>query len=225
MTVLVIAPHADDETLGMGGTIARLTAEGRRVVVAVMTGPGAARHPIWPDSLWDKIHLEATEAARILGVAKLLFKNLPAACVADLPIHEVNQAMADVISQAAPEELYLPYYHDLHQDHASVSYAALVHARPYLQSARHIRLVAMYETPTETHLFPAQLRPAFSPNMWIDISGTLQSKLSAWACYQSQHQAGETPRSIEAIRALATVRGAEIGCAAAEGFILLRLTR
>jgi LmbE family N-acetylglucosaminyl deacetylase len=225
MSILVIAPHADDETLGMGGTIARLAAEGRDVVVGVMTGPGEEPHPIWPASEWDGIHAEAREAAGLLGVRELVFGNLPAVCVPDRPVHEVNDAVAKLIARVDPEELYLPFYHDLHQDHSVIAYAALVHARAYRDAGRRIRLVAMYETPTETHLFPPQLKPPFAPSMWVDVSETLETKLAAWNCYKSQHHEGATPRSAEAVRALAVSRGAEIGVAAAEAFVLLRLRR
>lgn len=225
MSILVIAPHADDETLGMGGTIARLASEGREVIVGVMTGPGEEPHPIWPASMWDTIHTEAREAAELLGVKDVIFGNLPTVCVPDRPVHEVNRAVAELIARVDPEELYLPYYHDLHQDHSAIAYAALVHARAYRDAGRSIRLIAMYETPTETHLFPPQLRPPFAPSMWVDISETLEAKLAAWACYRSQHHEGATPRSPEAVRALAVSRGAEIGVAAAESFALLRLRR
>lgn len=225
MSILVIAPHADDETLGMGGTIARLAAEGREVFVGVMTGPGDEPHPIWPASAWDGIHAEATDASRLLGVKELIFGNLPAVCVPDRPVHEVNDAVSKLIARVDPEELYLPFYHDLHQDHSAIAYAALVHARAYRDAGRNIKLIAMYETPTETHLFPPQLKPPFAPSLWVDISETLETKLAAWNCYASQHHEGATPRSAEAVRALAVSRGAEVGVAAAEAFVLLRLRR
>lgn len=225
MTILVIAPHADDETLGMGGTIAKMAAEGRDVVVAVMTGPGEEPHPIWQASSWEGIHAEARKAAGLLGVKDLIFENLPAVCVPDRPVHEVNDVLGKLISSVDPEELYLPYYHDLHRDHSVIAYAALVHARAYRDAGRGIRLLAMYETPTETHLFPPQLTPAFAPSLWVDISETLETKLAAWNCYGSQHHEGATPRSPDAVRALAVSRGAEIGVAAAEAFVLLRLRR
>lgn len=225
MSILVIAPHADDETLGMGGTIARMAAEGQDVVVAVMTGPGEEPHPLWPASDWDRIRDEARAAAARLGVTELIFGNLPAVCVPDRPVHEVNDVVAKLIARVDPEELYLPFYHDLHQDHSVIAYAALVHARAYRDAGRGIRLIAMYETPTETHLFPPQLKPPFAPSMWVDVSDTLEAKIQAWSYYQTQQHEGATPRSPEAVRALAVSRGAEIGVAAAEAFVLLRLRR
>lgn len=225
MSILVIAPHADDETLGMGGSIARFVREGKKVTVAVMTGHGDGKHPLWGPEFWSTIRGEAAEAMKVLGVESLLFEELPAACLPDLPLHEVTGAVSRMIARVDPEELYLPFYHDLHRDHEQLAYAALVHARAYLQTGKRIRLVAMYETPTETHLFPAALKPPFTANMWVDVSATLEAKLGAWNCYASQHHQGASPRSVDAIRAQAVTRGAEIGVAAAEAFLLLRLTR
>jgi LmbE family N-acetylglucosaminyl deacetylase len=59
--VLVIAPHADDEVLGVGGTISRLSLEGHKVVVAILTGHGEVPHPIWPKDIWDIVRAEALE--------------------------------------------------------------------------------------------------------------------------------------------------------------------
>jgi LmbE family N-acetylglucosaminyl deacetylase len=225
MSVLVIAPHADDETLGMGGSIARFAREGKRVVVAVLTGPGEGQHPLWPREVWDEVRGEASEAMQVLGVKELLFENLPAACLGETPTHVINRTVSDVIAKVQPEELYLPYLHDLHSDHFAISYAALVHARGYLDSAKSIRLLAMYETPTETHLFPGTLAPPFVPNLWVDIGDTIETKLRAWSCYRSQQKEGSTPRSANVLRALATARGAEVGVEAAEAFLILRARR
>jgi len=172
--------------------------------------------------MWDNVRAEAARAMEILGVGDLVFENLPAACLDDIPAHLINKVVSDVIERVRPDELYIPYMHDLHRDHLAISYAALVHSRAYLERAKGMKLVAMYETPTETHLFPSSLYPPFSPNMWIDITDTLDAKVDAWSYYRSQHHTGSTPRSPEAIRALAVMRGAEIGVEAAEGFLILR---
>lgn len=219
---LVIAPHADDETLGMGGTIARKLSAGENVTVAIMTGHGAESHPLWPPEAWDVIRAEAAHAMLALGGANLIFRELPASCLSEHPAHDINAQVASVIAEVQPDELYLPYYHDLHQDHGALCYAGLVAARAYLPSSREIGLVAMYETPTETHLMPASLQPAFSPNHYVEITDTLGKKLDAWSRYKSQQQIGPTPRSPVVLTALAQWRGAEIGVAAAEGFIIVR---
>lgn len=223
--ILVVAPHADDETLSMGGTIARYRSEGHDVRVAIMTGPGDKPHPLWPIDSWDVVRNEACLAMKQLGEPEIVFYNLPAVTLVDGPVFEVNKVVAEAITTYAPNELYIPYYHDLHQDHRAISYAALVAARGYNASGKSIELIAMYETPTETNLFHASLAPTFDPNFHVRIDGFLSSKLAAWAEYKSQHQEGYTPRSPAALEAMAKVRGAHVGIEAAEAFMVLRLSR
>ena len=81
--VLVVSPHADDETLGVGGTIARHVAEGDHVSVAVLTGHGEdGPHPLWPQNSWTVVRAEARRAMTALGVEELIFERIPGARVA-----------------------------------------------------------------------------------------------------------------------------------------------
>lgn len=224
MNILVLAPHADDEVLGMGGTIARFASEGKRVVVAIMTGHGEGVHPLWEPAMWDRIRAEAKVACAGLGVAELLFRELPAACLDNSPAWRINQVVTDVLKEVQPDEVYVPFAHDLHQDHHAIAYAAMVACRPYLDIGRRVKRVLAYETLSETHLAPPYLAPSFQPNVFIDISCHLDKKLAAMKSYASQLQADHLPRSIEALRALSRLRGTHIGVEAAESFVLLRET-
>src|SRR5262245_62042513 len=143
--VLAIAPHADDETLGVGGTLARHAAEGDEVHVAVVTGHGDEPHPLWPRSLWDGIRAEAARAMEVLGVRGLHFAELPAALVADRPVHEVNRVIGALVEKLQPEVLYVPFLYDLHKDHREVFHAASVAWRTSSATGRHIRAVYCYE--------------------------------------------------------------------------------
>jgi LmbE family N-acetylglucosaminyl deacetylase len=221
MTTLVLAPHADDEVLGMGGTIARLCKAGQRVVVAVLTGHGEQPHPLWPKENWIQIRSECQEAGKIMGVDSIVFRELPAACLDVTPSWQVNKIVCEIIAEIQPTEVFLPFHHDLHKDHASIAYALYVAARPYLASTKFIKRVLAYETLSETHLTPPYLMPSFQPNVFVNITETLEVKLSAMRAYTSQLQADNSPRSISALKALATLRGAHIGCQAAESFLLL----
>lgn len=221
--VLVVAPHADDETLGMGATIAKLAELGDEVVIAVVTGMGPPPHPLWSAEVFARVRTEAVRAADLLGAARLVFRDLPAAMLDTVSAAETNAVVSDLVREFAPNELFLPYLHDLHGDHRAVTYAGLVGTRPYLVSEP--RKVYMYETPTETHLFPGAVQPGFVPNVWVDVSATIDKKLAAWGCYESQHHGSITPRSDSAIRALATWRGAQIGVASAEAFLLTQELR
>jgi LmbE family N-acetylglucosaminyl deacetylase len=208
----------------MGGTIARLTADGRRVVVAVLTGHGEGVHPLWPPEGWDTVRAEAREAAKILGVSELLFRELPAAVLDSTPTWQINQVVTDIIREIEPKELYVPFAHDLHQDHQMIAYAASVATRPYLPLGQRVGRVLAYETPSETHLASPYLFPAFQPSVFVDISGHLETKLEAMRSYRSQLQPDPLPRSMSGLKALAAVRGSLIGVQAAEAFVLIRET-
>jgi N-acetylglucosamine malate deacetylase 1 len=221
--ILVIAPHPDDETLGCGGTIARRASEGHEVHVAVVTGHGSAPHPLWPASVWERVRAEARTACTALGVAELHFDELPAALVADQPVWQVNAAVEAVIKKVQPETLYVPFAFDLHRDHREIFHAASVAWRSSSPIGRAIRGVYCYEVQSETHWNAPYLEAGFTPNVWVDISNHLETKLRAFQCYESQVKPAPDARSLEAIRALAIWRGSQQAMAAAEAFVAIRL--
>lgn len=220
--VLVVAPHADDETLGVGATIARYASSGHEVTVAVMTGHGEEPHPIWPATAWETVRAEASAAARVLGVKELLFREIPAAMVFNFPVHRLNKAALEIVEAVKPEILFVPFLWDLHKDHREMFHAFSVAWRTASATGRGIREIYAYETLSETHWNAAYLEPAFVPNVHVDVTDFLDAKLAALECYRSQMAAFPQTRSIEAARAQATWRGAQVGVGAAEAFVLVR---
>lgn len=220
--VLIVAPHADDETIGAGGTIARHAERGDHVTVAVMTGHGDEPHPLWPREAWDKVREEAREAMACLGVHELLFEELPAALVAEQQTWRINKVAAELILRTQPETLYVPFAFDLHRDHREIFNAFSVAWRPINESGRQIRQVLCYEVLSETHWNPPYLEAGFVPNVWIDVSSTIERKMRALECFKSQMGNAPTPRSPDAMKALARWRGAQAGTHYAEAFVLVR---
>lgn len=226
MNVLVLAPHADDETLGCGGTIARLSAEGHDVTVAILTGHGDDQpHPLWPRSVFDDIRAEAAKAHAVLGVRSTIYRELPAAQLAEVPTHVLNAVVLGVFEDVRPSVVFVPFQFDLHEDHRRVFEAASVAWRPSTDVGRGVQRVYAYETPSETHWNFQSAEPGFLPNVWIDISDHLDTKLEAFRCFESQVQPEPGARSIQALESLARWRGSQMHMWAAEGFMLVRETR
>ncbi len=225
MRILVLAPHADDETLGCGGTMARLADEGHDVFIGLVTGHGADPHPLFERRTFDTVRAELERAAAVLGVKEVIKEDLPTVLLPDLPRHEVNAAVGRIIETAKPELLFAPFPLDLHGDHREIHHAASIAWRPYLQSGRAIREVLCYEVPSETHLNIPYVEQGFLPNVWYDVSAHLERKIEAMRCFASQAQAAPLPRSETALRALAGWRGSQIGVAAAEAFVSVRSLR
>lgn len=204
--------------------MARLAAEGEDVVVAVLTGHGEKPHPLFAPDAWDQVRQECQESCSILGVSRLLFKELPAVSLDVMPAWQINTTVMEVLEEVKPDTLYVPFANDLHKDHGAIAYAASVAARPYLPIGKSISRILAYETLSETHLSPAYIEPAFQPSSFCDISNFIDLKVKALSAYKSQLQPECMPRSLTCLRALATLRGSHIGVEAAEAFVLLRET-
>ncbi len=217
MNFLVVAPHADDEVLGMGGTIAKSVDEGHEVYICVVT----TGHPsMFPQKVLDKLRKEALESHKFLSVKKTYFLDLPAVMLSEVPKHEVNKKINEVIDEVQPDVVFIPHFGDLHLDHYIVSQAAVVGVRPIKD--HRILEVYSYETLSETEWNIPHVANAFIPNTYVDITGYLDKKIKAMEYFTTQINEYPHPRSIVAIESLAKLRGSTIGVKAAEAFCLIR---
>lgn len=214
---LVIAPHPDDEILGCGGTIARLVSLGALVEIAIVT---RGRAPRFAEEMADRIRAEACEAHAVLGVTRSRFLDLPAAELDTVSHAEINRTLSTLIDEVEPDTVFLPFLGDLHLDHQLIFLSAMVATRP--NRPDYPRRLIAYETLSETNWHAPYLTPGFAPNWFVDIDATLETKLRAMRKYASQLKEFPDERSLEALTALAKLRGASVRRAAAEAFVLLR---
>ncbi len=219
-TVLVIAPHPDDEVLGCGATIARHIANGDRVYVQVIT---RGIPELFPAAEIEGTRVELKAAHELLGITETTFLDFPAPKLDVTPGHLVADGIRKYIHQINATIMYVPHSGDIHLDHRAVHLAALVAARPHIGCPVHT--ILSYETLSETDWAPPTPESAFIPNVYIDVSHTIGQKIAAMRCYASQLKAFPNTRSIESLEALARMRGGTIGVAAAEAFMLIRQTQ
>ncbi|WP_242126744.1 PIG-L deacetylase family protein [Sphingobium sp. Sx8-8] len=212
-----MAPHPDDEILGCGGTMARAAAAGAEVHVIIVT---RGQPPLFDEELVCQVHEESIGAHNIIGVTSTQFLDFPAAGLDQVKRSDLNHALSAALSRIDPDVLLIPFIGDIHMDHQIVFNAALVYARP--RTSRGPASVLAYETLSETNWLAPGVTPAFSPNMFVDISETIERKITAFQAFRSQVKPHPDERSIEAVRALATLRGATAYRCAAEAFVLIR---
>jgi LmbE family N-acetylglucosaminyl deacetylase len=223
--ILVVAPHIDDETLGVGGTMARFAAEGHDVLVVVLAGHGeiTEQHPLGGHDRFNRIKDEGAEAMKVLGVNAPIYRAFPVLMISKYyTTLEVNRMANEIVKEIRPDILFVPYLWDVHEDHRIFAEAFCVAWRPCTEHGRNIREVYMYETVSETHWSIPFVEPAFVPNTWFDISDYLTTKLKAMACFKSQVFPPPHARSLEALEALARWRGSLVSVNAAEAFISVR---
>ncbi|NER82510.1 MAG: PIG-L family deacetylase [Leptolyngbya sp. SIO1D8] len=215
--ILVIAPHPDDEVLGCGGTIARHADCGDDVHIAIVT---RADPDLYPDDDEDAFRQEGQAAHQVLGIASTTYLDFPAPRLDTIAGYQLADRLSNVVCQLQPHTIYLPHHGDIHADHQQVYQATLVAARPVNDCS--VRQLLCYETLSETEWSPPRADTTFIPTVFIDINHHLTTKLKAMACYSTELKAFPHPRSLEALTALAKLRGTTVGLVAAEAFAVVR---
>lgn len=217
MKTLVIAPHPDDEVLGVGGTLLRRKAEGAELAWLIVTGISTANG--WKQ---EQVERRADEIARVTAVFGFdhVFKlDFPTTQLDRIPVGDLVGAISGVFNAFQPEEVFVPHPSDVHTDHRAVFDAAAACTKWFRYPS--VKRVLAYETLSETD-FGLGTDLGFRPNVFIDIAPFLEGKLQAMDIYASEVAPFPFPRSQEGLRALAKVHGASSGYHAAEAFQLLR---
>jgi LmbE family N-acetylglucosaminyl deacetylase len=219
MRVLTVAAHPDDETLGAGGTMAWHASRGDEVWVCILTDGASSRH--------DQVELQlecARRACETLGVAHVRFVGLADQRLDTVPMLDVVTPIEECVSELQPDVVLTHFAGDVNEDHRIVSRATMVAARPVPGST--VRRVCSFEVPSSTDWAPPQPGSVFAPNLYVDISETLETKLLAMKAYADTHHPEVRPyphpRSLEALTAYAQRHGVAAGLTAAEPFVLLR---
>ena len=217
MKTIVIAPHPDDEILGVGGTLMRRKAEGEKIAWLIVTG-------ITAEAGWsgEKIKQRADEIKRVtelIGFDSVFELNFPTTQLDQVSMSDLVAAISNVFKKFEPEEVFVPHPSDVHTDHRIV-FDAVASCTKWFRYPS-VKRVLAYETLSETD-FGLGTNQAFRPNVFVNIEPYLAEKLQAMDIYVSELGVFPFPRSHEVIRALAALRGAASGFRAAEAFELLR---
>ena len=222
MKVLVIAAHPDDEVLGVGGTIAKLSSEGNEVYVHIVTDGSSTQYAGDETKLKEKQN-EALKANEILGVKKVYFGNLPDMKLDIIPHIEINKELERVISEVKPEMIFTHHGGDVNKDHKLIFEATLVAARPVKGSI--IKELYTYETASSTEWGDTSSKDYFIPNTFYDISNFIDIKCKALEEYKTEIRDYPHPRSIQAIKNYANFKGNKVGYDFGEAFRLVRKLR
>ncbi|MGB0716779.1 MAG: PIG-L deacetylase family protein [Phycisphaerae bacterium] len=218
--ILVVAPHPDDEVLGVGGTMLRHISEGDEVHIVICTR--GEEHRFGAEQV-QRVQNEARKAHQQLGATSSNVLDLPAARLDTVPGADINQALSAVVNDVAPDWVYAPHPGDVHRDHQLVFQAVMVCTRPVGQ--QYPKRLLTYETVSETDWYAPPATPPFMPQVFVDISAHIEAKLELCSVYESQIRPSPDQRSLESLRALAVTRGNAMNMPYAEAFGLVRELR
>lgn len=216
--VLIIAPHPDDETLGCGGTILKHVEQGDKVHWLIVTDMSISEG--FTMERINKREMEIQQVSHMYGFTTTHKLGFPTTKLDQVGMSGIVEAMGRVFHSVRPEVVYVPYPGDVHTDHKYVFDAAVSCTKWFRYPF--VKRVLAYETLSETEFGLNPDIPGFRPNVFVEISKYLESKLRIMHVFSSEIGAFPFPRSEHAIRSLASIRGSAIGVEAAEAFMLLK---
>lgn len=219
---LVVAPHPDDEAIGLGGTVARLAAEGVEVHVLCVTVRAAK---MWGSSSDPSVrNQEFEKSCAALGVAGATIAWVDETGTMD--ICNRRRELVDLIEKheiaslaaVRPQALFIPSAGGYHQDHQAVHHAAFAAAR--------VRPAGLKPTPRVVLGYRGveDRWSAVNESWWlhVDTSRFWEAKEEALRAYGTQMRSSG-PRSIEQIRGIDAATGSSLNYAYAESFVPYRL--
>jgi len=201
---LIIAAHPDDEVLGCGGTVLKLAK--KQQIYSLVLNKGGREKPILTDKVSD-----------FMGFTKSWQLDLPDNRFDTVPLADIVKIVEDVKNEIKPDVVFTHFEYDLNKDHQLTYQAVLTATRPMAKET--VKELYSFEIPSSTEWkFPN----VFAPNVFIDISDTIEKKIEAFKMYETEVRDFPHPRSPEAMRVIAKRWGILSGLKCVEAFYLVR---
>ena len=211
-SILVIAAHPDDETLGVGGTIHNATSSGVTVDVLLLSSGVGSRETDREDA--NSRLAAAKRALQILGCRQIIVGDFPDNSFDTIDLLVIAKFIEKSITQIQPSVVFTKFHSDLIIDHRLTAEATLIATRPQPKSP--VNELYFYEVLSSTGwLFGAK---QFNPTCFINITQSIDQKEAALIEYATEMDEAPSARSYEAVKALARFRGNFIGLEYAEAF-------
>lgn len=207
MEALILVSHADDETLGAGGTIQKLLKRGWEVNVVILSSGRLETRSQLQDNRPD-----AYAACKFLGVPEPKLLGFPDQKFDTLPIADLANAV--LAFDFRPDLIITHIETDLNLDHRITTQVAKIAGRPKRKPVS----ILGCEVPN-TSFWNGQPFPA---NFYVDITEEIDKKIEAFALYKNELQEYPHPWSRKALRLLAEYHGMQCGFSYAEAFSIIR---
>jgi N-acetylglucosamine malate deacetylase 1 len=217
---MAVVAHPDDEVLGCGGALAKHAARNDEVSIVILADGETSRDEKRRPAIVSEREAAARSAASMLGAKRVTLYGLPDNRLDTQPRLDLVKLVEKHVVEITPDVIYTHHAGDVNVDHRCVHDAVVTSCRP--QAGHRVETLLFFETPSSTEWQPPGSGQPFLPNWFVDITSELEKKLGALRAYDREMRPWPHPRSYEGVEHLARWRGAMIGCAAAEAFILGR---
>lgn len=209
--ILILAAHPDDETLGCGATISKLSSDGHNIQLLTFTdGVGSRR--LGEENRNPKLK----QIASILGISNFNSGNFPDNAMDSVPLLDICKFIESNVNYQ-PDIIFTHFIGDLNIDHQIVTKAALTVFRP--QNGHKMKIYS-YHVPSSTDYNPTTY---FDANSYIEVSELdVKNKIQALHIYDEEMRTYPHSRSYENVENLIKIWGSEVGLLFCEKFKLIR---
>lgn len=225
--ILVIAAHADDEVLGCGATVALKVLQGAEAHLVVLTDGVTGRSENYNDAKVsmkreiEKRRKEMKCAAKIIGFKSHEAFSFPDNRLDTVARADIANALRRVIEKIKPYTIFTHHPGDYNWDHTICFDSAMMAARRNSGDFSPNEIIT-FEVPSSTERSWQEPSRSFHPNLYVDVSDTIEKKKIALREYKSEYRKYPHPRSVEYLDCLARKRGGEVGIIYAEAFHIVR---
>jgi LmbE family N-acetylglucosaminyl deacetylase len=222
---LAIYAHPDDPDVSCGGTLAAWAKAGCEVRVLLCTdgAKGSADPSTVAAELAERRSAESAEAGTLIGISAQESLDYPDGELDDLPgfrgqlVSAVRRFRPDVVLCPDPTAIFFGQEYFNHRDHRVTGLAALDAVSPAAALPHYFP-----EAGPPHQVSTVLMSGTLEPDVWVDISATVDVKAGAVGCHRSQFPDG-VEWATTAVRLAAEDAGRLAGVAYAEGFRRLRL--
>ncbi len=220
--VLVVAAHPDDEILGCGGTIKKLTKKGVRVKTIFLSDGESSRKISHTNKvkLIESRKKSAKKAAKILKTETPIFLNYSDNQLDKLPLLTYVKDIEKIIISFKPDLIFTHSHSDLNIDHKITNNAVVTATRPIKNI---VKTILFFETLSSTEWNFSNDKKFFNPNFYINVDKYLKYKLLALKEYKSELRKWPHPRSLKSVKINLKKNGSIINCEYAEAFQVGRI--
>jgi LmbE family N-acetylglucosaminyl deacetylase len=227
--IMVVVAHPDDELLGQGATIHKLSNEYGCTCRAVILGEGlTSRSEEREREKWEKELKEHRacihEAADIIGYNSVGIYDFPDNRFDSVDLLDIIKVIESEKEEFQPEIIFTHHGGDLNIDHQRTFEAVMTATRPMKDEI--VKTIITFETPSSTEWQASSDPKKFKPNLFVEVSEEdVEAKCKGMEAYKFEKREWPHPRSTKALKALAKSNGINIGKEHVENFQLIRLIR